>query len=197
MKIIRNLLLCAGAALLAAGCLPSLNPLYTEKDLIFDPALVGRWAEKPDDKDSWTFEKRDEHSYNLVIRDDDTQSPLIVHLVKLGGHRFLDLMLRHSGLKETKLDGVFQLGLIPGHLLAKVNQTAPALRLAFLNPEWLDKLLKENPKAIAHHRIEGDLAALTASTKELQAFVLKYAGDTNAFREGSELRKVATPAAAK
>ena len=65
------------------------------------------------------------------------------------------------------------------------------------NIEWVDKLLTNNPKAIAHHRIDDKLVALTASTKELQAFVLKFAADTNAFGEPSEMHKVATPAVSK
>ena len=32
-----------GLALGLTGCVPSLQPLYTEKDTVFDPALVGVW----------------------------------------------------------------------------------------------------------------------------------------------------------
>ena len=26
------------------GCIPSLHPLYTEKDLVFDESLLGEWT---------------------------------------------------------------------------------------------------------------------------------------------------------
>ena len=67
---------------------------------------------------------------------------------------------RDKGFSETKLEkGIFAWGLIPGHLLAKVDAIEPALRLAFLDIGFVNTLLKEDPKAIAHHRIDKDLVA--------------------------------------
>src|ERR1051326_5536439 len=77
------------------GCLPSLNPLYTEKDLIHDPALLGAWVEPSDDTNkeerSWTFTKADEHAYQLEIKQGDRRSPFGAHLLQLGGQRSLDI----------------------------------------------------------------------------------------------------------
>ena len=54
------------------GCLPtSINPLYTDKDLVFDPALVGVWRDKDDPKGTWTFEKAGEKSYKFVYAESD------------------------------------------------------------------------------------------------------------------------------
>jgi hypothetical protein len=65
----------------------------------------------------------------------------------------------------------------------------------------MKKLLEQDPNAINHTIIE-DRLVLTASTKELQAFVLKYADDERLFIEAGELyRKTArdpnAPAPAK
>jgi len=50
MKYITTVLI-IGIALVASACVPSLHPLYTDKDLIFEPALLGEWVEaKPDSK---------------------------------------------------------------------------------------------------------------------------------------------------
>jgi hypothetical protein len=46
----------------------------------------------------------------------------------------------------------------------------------------LEKLLEENPDAIAHVEVK-DRPVLTASTKELQAFVLKYAETDKIFTD--------------
>ncbi len=46
----------------------------------------------------------------------------------------------------------------------------------------LNKLLEENPDAIEHVAVE-DRYVLTASTKELQAFVLKYADGDKLFTD--------------
>jgi hypothetical protein len=35
-----------GFLFLMTGCIPSMHPLYTEQDLIFDSLVVGVWADK-------------------------------------------------------------------------------------------------------------------------------------------------------
>ena len=40
MKVLSGLVLISFLIVLA-GCVPSLNPLYTDRDVIFDPALLG------------------------------------------------------------------------------------------------------------------------------------------------------------
>lgn len=42
------------------GCIPSLNPLYTNDDLVTDDNLIGEWCENQS-KETWTIEKRDGH----------------------------------------------------------------------------------------------------------------------------------------
>lgn len=56
-----------GAVVLVAlvGCVPSLHPLYTDGDLVFNPALVGEWSEK-DSEERWIFTKSGEKEYRLV-----------------------------------------------------------------------------------------------------------------------------------
>ena len=54
--------------LMLAGCVPSLNPLYTEEDLIFEPKLVGVWAENAEAKERWTFEQAGEKDYRVIDR---------------------------------------------------------------------------------------------------------------------------------
>jgi hypothetical protein len=49
------------------------------------------------------------------------------------------------------------------------------------NDEDMEKLLKEEPNAVKHTFVE-DKLILTAPTKELQNFVLKYADDKRVFK---------------
>src|SRR4051812_35193657 len=103
-------------ALLLAGCVPSVNPLYTDKDLAFDPSLIGTWVEKDKENEdagsNWKFEKRDEHSYKLTITDGDKTSPLVARLVRLGDYRFLDLCPDKSGLEDIKREDFYKVALI-------------------------------------------------------------------------------------
>lgn len=94
MKFVKSFLSLMVIAFLA-GCGPvdSLNPLYTEKDVVFDPALLGQW--RPE-KGEWNFIKTNDGGYQLVTSgtDDDGQYQSFIyqaHLLELQGHRFLDL----------------------------------------------------------------------------------------------------------
>ena len=90
-----------GFVLLFAGCVPSLHALYTDRDLVFDQALVGVWAEK-DSKEVWAFSKAGEKEYRLNYTDEDgKKGEFQVHLLKVEGRMFLDLYpaeltLQHS-----------------------------------------------------------------------------------------------------
>lgn len=82
-----------------SGCGPasSLNPLFTEKDLVFDADLVGEWSDGSPDGNV-RFEKEAPNSYRVtyidVVRDDSgihsTQKAYIAHLVNLADRLFLE-----------------------------------------------------------------------------------------------------------
>ena len=46
-------------------------------------------------------------------------------------------------------------------------------------------LLKKNPAALKHEIVDGDLV-LTASTKQLQSFVLRHVNDKSAFTDPTD-----------
>lgn len=204
----RIILTTAGLALvLVTGCIvTSVNPLYTEKDLVFDPALVGAWAEA-DGKNTWAFEKAGEKKYKLLHTDENGRTgEFEAHLLKLGKYQFLDLHLVDPGEKEEwQINELAAVAMImrPGHLFLKVSQVQPTLQLSALHEDWLNKLLEKNPKAIRHERIQfgsdnskDSRNVLTAETKDLQKFVLKYADSEEAFgdKPGELKRKEASSA---
>ena len=187
----RNLLLLTtAAALTLAGCLvPSVHPLYTEKDLIFDPALIGTWGEAGNE-DRHLFAREGEKAYLWTRQDKESTNVFRAHLMQLGEHRFLDAVLVRTS-DEWKGVGRVSVVVRPAHLFFKVELQKTSLRVRALSTEWLDKILEENPKAIAHERIhepdrrdEERRVMLTASTAELQKFILKSVGEAKAFTEG-------------
>ncbi|MHC4244422.1 MAG: hypothetical protein ACYSU4_18605, partial [Planctomycetota bacterium] len=63
-------------AALLGGCVPvmSLHPLYTEKDVVFEERLLGRWVDDPSSPETiWEFSRIEEpnNAYNLLFSDEE------------------------------------------------------------------------------------------------------------------------------
>jgi hypothetical protein len=175
-------------AVLLGGCVPviSLHPLYTEKDVTFDEKLLGTWVQE-DDGTTWEFMRVDEpkNAYKLIFSDDEGKKGLfIAHLVKLQNRLFLDVYpgkMPWDDEEAEKMDWAYNsIFLIPGHTFLKIDSIEPKLEMAWINEDAMKELLKENPEAVKHVVVE-DRHVLTASIKQLQAFVLKYADDSEVF----------------
>ena len=69
--------------------------------------------------------------------------------------------------------------------LSKNYDYAMVLRLT--DDDDFEKILKQDPNAIAHEKIENHGIILTASTKQLQKFVLKYADHDKLFSTDTNL----------
>lgn len=176
-----------GLLLLVSGCVPSLHPLYTDKDVVFDPALVGVWAPDNDDKENWAFTKEGENAYALVYTDKDGKTgPFNAHLVKVDSAQFLDLYPAEPKLEENDF---YKAHLVPAHTFLLVSQTKPNLRLAVLNADWLKRFLAANPAAIRHEEADGRIV-LTAQPKDLQRFLLANLKTKDAFNEPFDLQRV-------
>ncbi|MHC4154209.1 MAG: hypothetical protein ACYST6_04725 [Planctomycetota bacterium] len=57
------------------------------------------------------------------------------------------------------------------------------LKLRLTNGEEFEKLLEQDPNAVKHAKMENNGLILTASTRQLQEFVLKYADDERVFSD--------------
>jgi len=179
----RNLIAIAGAALLLVACIPSINPFYTDKDMINDPHLAGEWQEKANTNNpfTWTFEATTNHAYNLTVAEHGKIGKFSAHLFQLKQERFLDLIPTDCDYAATQ-DEMVAYAMFPGHLLVRVGGIDPELKLAGCDYDWLQKFLVRNPNAIAHH-VEDDRIVLTGETKDLQKFVLKHLGTNELFQD--------------
>jgi hypothetical protein len=178
----RNLIAAAGIAALLCSCLPSINPFYTDKDVIFDPRLLGAWQEqdKTEKPDVWKFEGTTNKTYELTVTQEERkQGVFTAHLFQLQQEFFLDLIPADCEFATNQADLV-AFSMFPGHLLVRVTQIEPKLKLALFDFDWLQKYLEKNPKALAH-RQEGDRLLLTAGTRDLQEFVLQHLGEGELF----------------
>jgi hypothetical protein len=189
----RNLFFILLVALFFSGCIVySFYPLYTEKDLFPNDLLTGNWVDG--DSAEWKFEHAyfgkeipeniDSTSYILKVKDkDDKESKFSVHIIKLGGHYFLDFYLEDF-LENDVLD-LASFHIVPVHTFAKVSVSKNQIQINWYDQDWLEKLIKEN-KIRIRHEYNGDYILLTASSKELQKFVTKYVNSEEAFKDGME-----------
>lgn len=178
----RTLIAVLGIAALLCSCIPSVNPFYTDKDVVFDLRLLGTWQdkEKTDNPDVWKFESATNRTYKLTIMEKEGKQGVFgVHLFQLKQEYFLDLIPAGCNYATNQADLV-AFSMFPGHLLMRVSQMEPELKLAFFDFDWLQKYLEKTPKALAHHR-EGDRLLLTANTRDLQQFMLRHLGEGELF----------------
>lgn len=181
--------------LFLSGCVPSLHPLFTDSDLVFDHQLLGAWSQG-DSKDSWTFEKSGAKGYRLTT----TDRPFAVegkpggkrsgrfeaHLCQLGKYLFLDLYPQDSQGAATDF---YKAHLIAAHSFLKVSRDGDDLHLAPLSHDWAENMIARKQLEIAHEVLDGGAVVLTAPTKELQAFVLEHAEDPDAFAEAEAFHR--------
>jgi len=192
----RNLIALATGVVLLGACIPSVNPFYTEKDVVFDARLVGEWQakDKENDLQSWNFEKSGDNSYKVLVTEkNDKQGELSGHLFKLKDQLFLDLIPADCKFSDNQAD-IVTASIFPGHLLVRVSQIEPALRLTFFDFDWLEKYLENNPGVLAHHAEEKRLV-LTATTKDLQNFVLQHLSGDELFKTPNEFTRKNSAAA--
>jgi hypothetical protein len=172
-----------------AGCVvTSICPYYTDKDLVFDPAVLGDWVDASETNGTSEYvkiESRGEAGYWATVCEARETNSIEVHLFRLKQQLFLD-----SCPTNRSLD------FVPVHQVSKVMQIGPVIETANLNYDWLAKLLEQNPRAIRHFVLrekpedkQGGRIVLTADTKELQRFLLKYVNNTNAWKEPSQLKR--------
>lgn len=164
-------LLTVTICVLFMGCpVRSLSPLFAERDLVFNPTLIGVWANE--DNETLTFQKSGDKSYNVILRNNtgDT-STYKVQLGQLGKFWFFD---SYPASKSHDYH------LVSTHVISRVWLSGETFRLAHLEGDWLNKLTDGKQSEIPHGRQNGDII-LTASTDEIQKLVLHYAEDGNAF----------------
>jgi hypothetical protein len=175
-----RILLMAVAAASLSGCMVvSINPLFTENDLVFDEQLVGTWEE---DHNQMVVEKGTDGSYHMTYVEDDERTDYRLSLLKLGDQFFWDM----QPLEEPSDDDFL---LLQTHLAVRVSVDEDNLTMAILDGDWLKRGLKQGTIQVDHQVLE-DRVVLTGSTAELQTFFRSIAGNKQAFSDPAVYRRV-------
>lgn len=198
-------------AALLAGCAPiiSLHPLFTKDTIAFEEKLVGTWVKDPNDpKVTWEFSRLDETAaqgllepwrdeitkfYRLNITDEEgRKGSFATCLVKLGDRLFLDVFpdrfpSDEQDVEKMKLayNGFF---FVPVHTFIRVDSIGEQLVIRITDDDRFKELVQAEPTAVKYESVD-DRPILTASTKELQAFATKFAGDERLFPNDLTLQR--------
>ncbi len=170
-------LLTLSLVLIMEGCIPSLYPLYTDMDVVFDPAFLGEWVSADHSKTSLSFTKGNKNQYELVFTDDESKKTTYAGVVlRLGDKLFMDVKQTRSECDCLALQV---------HMFFFVSQVEPTLKISGLDSDWLEKFLKKSPRALGHEHVDQDIV-LTAPPQKLQSFVLRHLNTKGAFSEPLE-----------
>lgn len=185
-----------------AGCVPivSLNPLFMKETIVFDEKLLGGWVEdsnNPSEAWNWEFTRFEEGTAKGLPKELQSESKRVYRLnlthkdlgnwvlaaclVKLGDRRFLDIFSDQFPPGQSEAEKMYNgLFLLRSHSFLRVDAVGDQLKLSITFDKEFKKLVEAEPKAVAYVMTERG-PVLTATTKELQAFVTKYADDERLF----------------
>ena len=188
--VILIMLLIAGGV----SCIPSLYPLYREKDLLYDGRLAGkfdldgdRWEfdsldlGSPMDQGDWWGRFESGKTYRLTAFDDEEVARFAVHLIRLNSNYYLDFFPVTYHIEHSALDA----HLFPAHIFAKLEFQEDDLVVYWFDGEFLVDLIDSNKIRISYEELENTIL-LTARTDELQNFVKKYGDDPRAYVDAED-----------
>jgi hypothetical protein len=200
----RTVLIIGFLALLAASCIPSLFPLYTEKDLVTDDRLTGTWD--AGDDGIWIIERLDfkpntnplnpdwtspaeQKSYRLKVMEqhegDTLSAEFVMHMLVLGGRYYLNYFPSEYTLDHEFLSWF----MIEANNFSRVTVSQDSLVLNFFNPSYLRTLIDQNRIRIAHIRHDNGIL-ITAPTRDLQKFMVKYGNEKDFLLSPDILKRI-------
>lgn len=183
-----------------SGCLSTLYPFFTEKDLAYNPVIIGEWqyASKAE-KGSILFQAIPKEKLSelapgvrkiaakgyLGTWKDSTgklKSQYFVFLAKIGNYFYMDRYPTEMD-SVNQVAAVFKQHYLKMHTCYRVDISNHNLfSMKRLERSFLDDLIKKNEIRM-HYAETGDFnkTIITASTEELQAYLLKYGDNPKAY----------------
>ena len=190
MKRIVVLILVVSLAILQGCIVKSLHPFFKESDAVFRKDLINHWTDQ--DGNHWQILPVKESKIAYELRHfkggEQPEEIFVAHLFQLGEHLYLDFFPISNDDQADNM--MFNMHLIPAHSIARVVKFSDEeIQIRWLNEKWLRSLFTQNKIKISHEVVrdvnvedDSDLNyVLTASTEELQKFILKYGDEDEAF----------------
>ena len=165
------------AVTVICGCLPSVQPFYTEASKTELPWVEGEWLQLGEDgavKEDrpWVFKGDAIHA----LDDDGRRAKLEATYFSVNKITYVDTM--------TEADAVPGSDWVKMHLLpiqvAKVQRFGNRLVLTPMDFEWINKAVKSGEVKLPHTMLDGSVV-FTCTPEDWEKFLAQYGSDTNVF----------------
>ena len=183
-----------------SSCLTTLHPIFTEKDLAYDPKLIGVWNTENEGKKGKVIISNlasensvelpgnisaiKQKGYFIIYQDENgkVSDQYIAFLARIGKHLYFDYFPADKK-EDRKLDEFFGVHFVRMHTSYRVEILKDgSFELSQLDGSYVKNLIDEKKIRISHETDADDNTVITASTKELQQYLLKYGDEPSAYR---------------
>jgi len=183
-----------------SSCLTTLHPIFTEKDLAYDPKLIGVWNTENEGKKGKVMISNlatensvelpgnisaiKQKGYFIIYQDENgkVSDQYIAFLARIGKHLYFDYFPADKK-EDRKLDEFFGVHFVRMHTSYRVEILKDgSFELSQLDGSYVKNLIDEKKIRISHETDADDNTVITASTKELQQYLLKYGDEPSAYR---------------
>jgi len=183
-----------------SSCLTTLHPIFTEKDLAYDPTLIGTWNTENEGKEGKVIINNlatensvdlpgnisaiKQQGYFIIYQDKNGKvtDQYIAFLSRIGKHLYFDYFPADKK-EDRKLDEFFGVHFVRMHTSFRVEILKDgSFELSQLDGSYVKSLIDEKKIRISHETDADDNTVITASTKELQQYLLKYGDEPSAYR---------------
>ncbi len=181
----------------------SLNPLFSEDQLIFNKSFIGTWLDT--DSTEWNIsafngfdfglgegkkdsiaDKEAPKAYYLKLKDNKSTGNFILGLIKLDDNFFVDFYPDIYSNDPIKNE-FYTVHRLPVHSFGKALITDTLIKIQRLNYDWLNEYAKSTDALLDMQELETG-TVITSSTEEIQRFLIKYADNKDVFSDAIVLR---------
>ena len=187
-----------------SSCLKTLHPIFTEKDLVYDARFIGTWKTDSTGARAVITNLSSESSIDLPGnipsikqkgylvnykgKDGNTTGLYIAFLARIGKHLYFDYYPADKKNDKT-IDDFFMVHMVKMHTSYKVDFTSDGFEMSQLDKGFIERLIDEKKIRIGHEKSEEGDVIITASTSELQQYIIKYGDDPSAYQSEKTIFK--------
>lgn len=191
-----------------SGCLSALHPLFTEKDLEFDPRLVGSWQVGSEDE-VLTFQRGTPESfgdlpeglqhlagkaYLLTVTSRNTGEEVAkfyAFLARIGKHLYLDYYPAETKVQK-EYASFYKMNFVKMHSFYRLKSGSDnnTMIIGQFADSYLRKLIQQKQIRIRHETRTDGTYVITAPTEELQQYVLKYSDVDEAYQDNKTYTRI-------